>query len=64
MKRQFIMIEDIDDKLIYADSAIIAAKNTIILIRFPGAYLGKGIIYYYITKGMYKSALDPVFAGF
>ena len=26
--------KDIDDKLIYADSAIIAAKNTIILIRF------------------------------
>ncbi len=44
-------------KLIYADSSIIAAKESQNNDLISRSYLGKGIIYYYNLKN-YKSALD------
>lgn len=55
--------KDIDDKLIYADSAIIAAKKYNNPDQISRAYLGKGIIYYY-NKRQYKSALDQYLMAF
>ncbi len=49
--------KDIDVKLIYADSAIIAAKKYNNPDQISRAYLGKGIIYYY-NKRHYKPALE------
>lgn len=55
--------KDIDVKLIYADSAIIAAKKYNNSDQISRAYLGKGIIYYY-NKRQYKSALDQYLHAF
>ncbi|MDV4129630.1 hypothetical protein BAS06_06775 [Elizabethkingia miricola] len=55
--------KDIDDKLIYADSAIIAAKEYNNPDQISRAYLGKGIIYYY-NKRHYKPALEQYLLAF
>jgi tetratricopeptide (TPR) repeat protein len=54
--------KDIHDKLIYADSAIIAAKKYNNPNQISRAYLGKGIIYYY--KRHYKPALEQYLLAF
>lgn len=53
----------VDLKLIYADSAIIAAKKYNNRDQISRAYLGKGIIYYY-NKRQYKPALDEYLLAF
>lgn len=55
--------KDIHDKLIYADSAIIAAKKYNNPNQISRAYLGKGIIYYY-NKRHYKPALEQYLLAF
>ncbi|UCA61745.1 helix-turn-helix domain-containing protein [Chryseobacterium rhizoplanae] len=55
--------KSIDQKLIYADSTIIAAKKYNNQDQISRAYLGKGIIYYY-NKRQYKSALDEYLLAF
>ncbi|CAM3745470.1 helix-turn-helix domain-containing protein [Elizabethkingia occulta] len=55
--------KDIDVKLIYADSAIIAAKKYNNPDQISRSYLGKGIIYYY-NKRHYKPALEQYLLAF